>query len=501
MAITFHWTVSYFDRPMMNMTWRKNLILVMMLSMAGIGLWLVYFFVLSEPTTNIIRTVKPAVPLRATRRIVPLGQNSTNGKQCRTSRDFVKNPIVLAGLNSIKGYYSDGKLQCSNVPCQWEFASDLQKANNLHLADAFLAYGTTPNEVDPFITCRNQQQKVFYFWEAWKPYDASQTEANFWGNWDVIIAPYLHADLYVSYNGHNIMQPFTPRKYEKSLASSFISNCDTQVKSGRNQFVLSLLTELGKQGYWMDLYGKCFGGYNKPIPKELSDKYGGNRDGQKIDLMRRYKFNLALENNADDGYLSEKFYQALQEGTVPIVLGTQNVKSFAPLPDAIIVASDFKTTTELATEMIRLANNDEAYAKYLRYKNIPPWELPHDHLSTRMYIKHSYYCRACARVADAINPQLEIDPMVDGVRYIKIRPTFEHYFEMIPVPKSFVQLKAAIITKFHLHHDKSIITRIYPSRVRWVHDIWFSKDIGIDSDEKVAAMKHGEQFDFVYANV
>jgi hypothetical protein len=37
--------------------------------------------------------------------------------------------------------------------------------------------------------------------------------------------------------------------------------------------------------------------------------------------LRRYKFAIAFENSETDDYVTEKFYQALLAGAVPIVLG------------------------------------------------------------------------------------------------------------------------------------------------------------------------------------
>jgi len=58
----------------------------------------------------------------------------------------------------------------------------------------------------------------------------------------------------------------------------------------------------------VDNYGK-YGNYLEP----------GNQ--QKYDLLSQYKFNLCFENSLAEGYVTEKLFQALIAGTIPIYWG------------------------------------------------------------------------------------------------------------------------------------------------------------------------------------
>lgn len=64
------------------------------------------------------------------------------------------------------------------------------------------------------------------------------------------------------------------------------------------------------------------------------------------DLLRKYKFVLAFENSATKDYVTEKFFDALDAGAVPVVYGAPNIHDFEPGEKSIIVADDFEYAFE-----------------------------------------------------------------------------------------------------------------------------------------------------------
>ncbi|GMI85917.1 hypothetical protein HRI_002261000 [Hibiscus trionum] len=81
-------------------------------------------------------------------------------------------------------------------------------------------------------------------------------------------------------------------------------------------FRIRTLVGLEKKNIKIDSYGKCH----------------GNHDGKvnKVETLKRYKFSLAFENTNEEDYVTEKFFQSLVAGSVPVVVGAPNIEDFAP---------------------------------------------------------------------------------------------------------------------------------------------------------------------------
>lgn len=61
-------------------------------------------------------------------------------------------------------------------------------------------------------------------------------------------------------------------------------------------------------------------------------------------MEQDYKFYLAFENSICHDYITEKFYNALQYRTVPIVYGGANYQALAP-KGSFINVKDFSSGT------------------------------------------------------------------------------------------------------------------------------------------------------------
>lgn len=85
----------------------------------------------------------------------------------------------------------------------------------------------------------------------------------------------------------------------------------------------------------------------------------------KIDFLHHYKFNLALENSMDPGYVTEKIVEPFAAPTVPIYWGSDFVKvDFNP--EAFINAADYDTLESLIDRVKYLDNHDDEYLAMLR---------------------------------------------------------------------------------------------------------------------------------------
>ena len=84
-------------------------------------------------------------------------------------------------------------------------------------------------------------------------------------------------------------------------------------------------------------------------------------------LKRIYKFYLSFENNICDEYITEKAWNALKHDIVPVVLGGADYASLLP-PHSYIDVANFTSPKALATYLRQVANDDDLYRSYFRWK-------------------------------------------------------------------------------------------------------------------------------------
>lgn len=116
----------------------------------------------------------------------------------------------------------------------------------------------------------------------------------------------------------------------------------------------------------IDSFGSCL--RNASIEGFIARGRHEGARASMLSALSRYKFYLTFENSITTDYVTEKVFQALACGVVPIYLGAPNVRDFMPADDAIIDASDFASPRELAKYLRFLDDDSAAYAKHLRWK-------------------------------------------------------------------------------------------------------------------------------------
>ena len=139
----------------------------------------------------------------------------------------------------------------------------------------------------------------------------------------------------------------------------------TFVNSNCGEFKIKFISKL-KEYIPLDVYGACAWSFDRNLPA------CPRKSQQCVDIQKKYKFYLALENGFCKDYVTEKYWlNALEMGLVPVVVGAANYSnSKIAIPGSFIDAADFNTMKDLADHLIYLDKNDTAYAKYheWRYK-------------------------------------------------------------------------------------------------------------------------------------
>ncbi|KAL6646009.1 hypothetical protein ACP70R_017617 [Stipagrostis hirtigluma subsp. patula] len=163
----------------------------------------------------------------------------------------------------------------------------------------------------------------------------------------IVMTTSLSSDVpvgYFSWAEYDMMAPVPP-KTELALAAAFISNC------GARNFRLQALEMLENLDVQIDSYGSCH----------------RNRDGKvdKVETLKRYKFSLAFENSNEEDYVTEKFFQSLVAGSIPVVVGAPNIQEFSPGEGAILHIKELDDVAAVARTMKDIAANPSAFNQSL----------------------------------------------------------------------------------------------------------------------------------------
>jgi hypothetical protein len=205
-------------------------------------------------------------------------------------------------------------------------------------------------------------------WVAW----SMESEVNyprlrdpsFMRQFDLTMTYRLDADVAVAYTSYygdvaNLARalriPPRPKSGDK-LASLFISSGIN--RSGRIEYATELMRYLE-----IHSYGRVLMNREVPLPDRGRPS--------KLDTLAHYKFDLSFENSCAEDYVTEKFFDPLVAGTVPVYLGAPNVDRFAPGDRCFINTGDFQNPKDLADYLLYLARDESAYAAYHSWKQHP----------------------------------------------------------------------------------------------------------------------------------
>ncbi|KYQ89444.1 glycosyltransferase [Tieghemostelium lacteum] len=151
-----------------------------------------------------------------------------------------------------------------------------------------------------------------------------------------------------------------PFKQKQGFAVFVASNCHSGGALQRTQYVEDLMRYIP-----VDSFGLCL--QNQPS-EALDRNTARERFAHKIEVFSRYKFVLAFENNNYTDYVTEKLSHALLSTSIPVYMGPESVEDYVPGDKSIIKTSDFKSPQDLANYLLNLAENEEDYLSYFKWK-------------------------------------------------------------------------------------------------------------------------------------
>lgn len=154
----------------------------------------------------------------------------------------------------------------------------------------------------------------------------------------------------------------------------------------------------------VDKYGSAFKNHLS-WPKNIS-----NRIENKYKLIRKYKFCLAIENAInqvewgqmysdpiDEDYITEKLWDCMKGGAMPIYFGAKNIKDFVPNNSTIISFNDYHNYSEVINYVASIINKRNIISRYIKwpYRYSKKWH--------RKMKKYSFSpCRICNALKYAI---------------------------------------------------------------------------------------------------
>jgi alpha-1,3-fucosyltransferase 10 len=205
-------------------------------------------------------------------------------------------------------------------------------------------------------------------WVAWSMESAVNypllSTSSFMGRFDLEMSYRRTADIWIPYYPSRadwleaLSRPL-PMKTEVSPIVMFQSAMAN--KSGRYEYASKLMSKIPIDSYGRVLTNRLLG---KPD------------DGRRTKLatIARYKFCLCLENALEIDYVTEKFFDPMLAGVVPVYRGAPNIDQFAPGAHAFINANEFSSPTELAGYLNELDHNSETYGQFFEWRKRPFFE-------------------------------------------------------------------------------------------------------------------------------
>lgn len=136
-----------------------------------------------------------------------------------------------------------------------------------------------------------------------------------------------------------------------------------------------------------DLYGigwdKPILGETKQLREAIARSYQGSVDN-KIQALAQYKFTFTFENTIAKGYVTEKIFDAMFAGSIPIYLGAPDIVDFVH-KGAFIDMRDFKNYDEL--ELYLRMMTKKRYLEYIDATNTYIQSPEYDRFSQEAFAK------------------------------------------------------------------------------------------------------------------
>ena len=242
------------------------------------------------------------------------------------------------------------------IPAPYELTTDRSAADE---AVAIVFHLPT---LPPALIRKQLTKKQGQLWVAWclecDVHLPQMKDPSFIDRFDITMTYRLNSDVaapYLEPNLPELLRRPPAEKEDGKLVNAFVSSAYNH--SRRIEFLLQLMPHIDVHSY-----GKVFRN------RQVADDKGQET---KLKTIAAYKFTLAFENAIAKDYVTEKFYDPLIAGSVPVYLGAPNIEEFAPGDHCFINAADWKSPAALARYLVEVASDERPYASYFQWKAKP----------------------------------------------------------------------------------------------------------------------------------
>eukprot|EP00667_Euglena_gracilis_P016890 EG_transcript_17711 len=216
--------------------------------------------------------------------------------------------------------------------------------------------------------------------------------ADSFGNYDVVMSMNPKADVPLVYLAWGDQLPLpggaTPSLEGRLPVAAFVaSNCEPRRKA--------MVERLIAVGLRVHALGGCV-----PVGAEahriISNKHPY---AAKVEALLKYAIYLAFENSVVDGYVTEKVFDGLRAGAIPVYHGTRLVLDYVP-NNSIIQFDPAKDFSAQANEIC-------SFLKPEKYAQMQEWRKTPFYPKAFWWKGRSSHCRACLAVAKVRQLPLE----------------------------------------------------------------------------------------------
>lgn len=312
----------------------------------------------------------------------------------------------------------------------------------------------------PFITSFFRQEGLVklenQIWIAW----CLECEQNYpWilspdikERFDIWMTYHLDSDVVLPYYDASFAErlQIPPGKKEKNICM-FISSSVNQSK--RLDYLKELMKyiEIDSYGLWAR---------NRTLPDDAGYP-------SKLSVCEKYKFTIAFENAIGRDYVTEKFFDPLLAGSVPVYLGAPNIDSFSPGKKSYIDVRKYPSPKELAEVLLQYCENEILYRELVEWKNYPLNE------SLRKLIdaqKIHPFVRLIDKIKSLETPRLDLPETGEKVSvvipYYNNEDTIEDTLRSV-ISQTYRNLEINVVDDGSGHDISVLIDKIGDNRIRY----------------------------------